>query len=356
MLNEVILFKILKMKKTFLFFIASLLFLSAQGQSYRYYKAQMHCHSTNSDCELDSAQVMYEYKNRGYEILFLTDHNYMSQMEGLSQHDFLCINSEELTFDKHMNGFFMNHTIHASGFNPQQAIDSVKAQGGLIQFNHPIVTITGEDWSYSAGEFLALHDLDLIEIHNWGTEFTFAPFNKLIWDSVLSFGRAIWGTATDDMHHLVEVVVPAIDRGWVMIWLSELNKDSVFHALKQGKFYASTGVEVTNYEVHGDTIDFSCTNCDKIKFIGDHGAIRKTVNGSCGQYIRGLDNYIRITAEGSAGLFGTETTYAFTQPHFFNFPFSEAENVLSAKKPLKLYPNPVSDNGIIELTMPEKGA
>jgi 5-hydroxyisourate hydrolase-like protein (transthyretin family) len=322
-------------------------------QNYRYYKAQMHCHSTNSDGNMDSLTVLEEYKDRGYEILFLTDHNYMSQMQAHSQPGLLCINSEELTFDKHMNGFFMTHTVDASGFTPQQAIDSVKAQGGLIQFNHPIKTLMGDDWSYNASQFLALHDLDMIEIHNWGTEFTLSPFNKLVWDSVLTAGCRIWGTATDDMHKLSEVLIPTIDRAWVMIWLSELHPDSVFRALQEGHFYSSTGVIIQSYDVRGDTLSLICSECDEISFIGDHGDVKKTVEGQSAQYIRDNETYIRVQIEGSTGLFGTETTYAFTQPHFFEDDHSGIS--LKETSGCMLMGNPAEGSAHLFLTLENPG-
>ena len=342
------------MKKILFLLLTLLIPAGLSAQSYRYYKAQMHCHSTNSDGELSPEQVVDEYRNRGYEILFLTDHNVMSDIAYLSTPAILCINSEELTFDKHMNGFFLQQTIAASGFSPQQAIDSVKAQGGLIQFNHPVKTITGEDWSCNATQFLALHDLDLIEIHNWGTEFTMAPFNKLVWDSVLSAGYAVWGTATDDMHHLTEVVIPSINRGWVMIRLNGLNPDSVYSALKKGDFYSSTGVEITDYRVNGDTISVSCSECDEIKFIGDHGSVRKTVNAGSAEYVRGLDNYIRVVMEGTGGMMGTETIYAWTQPHFFISPHSIRENNLCSGI-TGVFPNPVSHSFAVSFHVESEG-
>ncbi|MEI6851446.1 MAG: CehA/McbA family metallohydrolase [Bacteroidota bacterium] len=338
------------MKKLLLLSFLSVFFFKANAQEYRYYKAQMHCHSTNSDGVLTPEQVKSEYKTRGYEILFLTDHNFMSDIVPMTEPDFLCINAEELTFDKHMNGFFLKHTIQASGFTPQQAIDSVKAQGGLIAFNHPVKSIEGEDWSYTANQFVALDNLDLIEIHNWGTEFTLSPFNKLVWDSVLSTGRHIWGTATDDMHHLTEVVVPSIDRGYVMIRLSDLNPDSVYQAIKRGDFYATTGVEITNYEVKGDTIDIACSNCNKIQFIGDHGSVRQTTNSRNAEFIRTSDNYIRVYLEGGNGLFGTSSIYAWTQPHFFDSPSAVQENKDIVCQ-LTLYPNPVRDFAELVFTL-----
>lgn len=332
----------LKAKTIFYLIFFMLLQLHATAQNYRYYKAQMHCHTINSDGSLSPNQVVYQYKNRGYEVLFITDHNVMTDAEFMSEPTFLCINSEEISFQKHINGFFIKHTIAPDNMSPQIAIDSIKAHNGLAQFNHPIKTLVGHDWSYTALEFLALHDLDLIEIYNFGTESTFAPFNHQVWDSVLTAGKIIWGTATDDMHDLSTIGVQSIDRGWVMLWLCELNRDSVFNALKNGRFYSSTGVEIQDYYISGDTINISCSNCNKIIFRGNHGSIRKIANGTSAQYIREFDDYIRVELEGNGGL--GSNIYAWTQPYFFNLPNSAGQFKGNDMAEVVLYPNPANED------------
>ena len=114
------------MKRT-LFLLLALLSLNVFAQQYTYHKAQLHCHSTNSDGVMDPQTVAQEYISRGYEILFLTDHNFMTPANTYEMPGILAVSSEEYTFAKHINGFFLNHTIDASGFSAQQAIDSIKA-------------------------------------------------------------------------------------------------------------------------------------------------------------------------------------------------------------------------------------
>jgi len=337
------------MKKLFLLFV---LFVSLNGvaQQYRYFKAQLHCHSTNSDGVMNPQTVAQEYLSRGYEILFITDHNFMTPDSSYSQPGLLTINGEELTFNKHMNGFFLNHTVDATGFTPQQAIDSVRALGGLIQFNHPVVAVSTDfpyysDWSYSFPQFMALHDgPDFIEVHNAGTDLIHAYFDMSIWDSLLINNRKIWGTATDDMHHLTEVGLQSIDIGWIMIRLNTLSEDSVRAALLRGDFYGSTGVDITNYSVEGNTINISSLNATTIKFIGDHGQVLSTVNGTDASFTRTTQRYIRIELV-KAGIAGIGDKYAFTQPLFFE---GETNTSISSEstlqKSLSSYPNPAENN------------
>ena len=306
------------MKKIiFLIFFSYYFCLSAQ--EYTYHKAQLHCHSINSDGFMSPQSVAQEYFKRGYEILFLTDHNTMTPSSQYSIPGLLTINSEECTFDKHINGFFIKHTIDASGLNAQQVIDSIRAQGGLIQFNHPVRALKN-DWSYNYSQFMELNSgPDFIEIHNEGTDMIpFAKFNMNIWDSLLMSNRKIWGTFSDDMHSLKEYhLFKSIDIGWIMILTNSLSEDSVKAALLRGDFYGSNGVEISNYNVKGNEINISSTNATKIKFIGDYGKILSEVNGTVASFKRTTEKYIRIVLEKS-NILGIKNDYAYTQPVFYN--------------------------------------
>ncbi|MFH0865729.1 MAG: CehA/McbA family metallohydrolase [Bacteroidota bacterium] len=311
-------------------------------QTVRYYKTQLHCHSTRSDGKLSPFEVATEYKSRGYEILFISDHNIMTPADSINLPGLICINAEEYTFSKHINGLFVDHTVNADGFTAQQAVDSIKSQGGLVQFNHPVKMEYGPDWTYPINYFDELNRPDFIEIFNASTA-KFAPINIEIWDYLLSNNIRIYGTAADDMHKTAEAdMIPMIDAGWIMLKLSSLEKDSVYTALKRGDFYASTGIDITNFNVHEDEISISCSNCSKIKFIGEYGTILKETKNSEAGFSRTDEKYVRVELEDN-GIIGIGKKKAWTQPVFYDdktdIEIAET-NLLS----LKCYPNPfVSD-------------
>lgn len=293
------------------------------SQPYRYYKAQLHCHSTNSDGVMSPKRVALEYKSRGYEIVCLTDHNYMTPDSAYGIPGLLAINGEEITFARHMNGWFLKHTINAS--SPQAAIDSVKAQGGLIQFNHPVNSPSTtfpfpihDDYRFSFQQFNALNNgLNMIEVHNASTDLVGAKFNMSIWDSLLMNNKKIWGTATDDMHKLKMYGVKTIDKGWIMVYLNTLCQDSVKAPMERGDFYGSNGIIISNYTVRGNTITISSPNATKIIFIGDYGKKLAEVLDSVATFTRTNQKYVRIVLV-DKGFLGIRKKFAFTQPAFFN--------------------------------------
>lgn len=319
------------------------------AQPARYYKTQMHCHSTNSDGELTPSELATEYRNRGYEVLFISDHNIMTHADSIHLPGILCFNAEEYTFAKHINGFFLDHTVDARGFTAQQAVDSIKSQGGLVMFNHPVKIQYGPDWSYPVNYFDENRCPDFIEIFNTLSAII-APINIGIWDYLLSRGQRIYGVATDDLHKIKNAgMIEMIDVGWIMLKLNSLNKDSVFNALKRGDFYASTGIDINNFNVIENDISISCTNCSKIKFIGNNGKILKEVKGSEADFSRNDEKYVRVELEDN-GILGVRKKKAWTQPVFYDNTTNELFAEIRSLS-MKCYPNPFITNLTISYTL-----
>jgi hypothetical protein len=321
------------------------------AQTARYYKAQLHCHSTGSDGQLSPLEVANEYQNLGYEILFISDHNKMTPSEDYTIPGLLCINAEELTFSKHINGLFLEHTIDAKDYTAQQAVDSIKAQGGLVSFNHPVKMKYGPDWSYPEDYFDENSQPDFIEIFNASVA-NFAPVKTEIWDYLLSNDNKIYGIASDDMHKVEETgIMQTIDVGWIMVKLSSLEKDSVYEALKRGDFYSSTGIEITDFNTNGNEIYVSCSNCSKISFIGENGKVLKEEKSKVADYIRTDEKYVRVEIEDN-GIAGIGKKKAWTQPVFYDDMTALADNK-KASLDMKCYPNPFVSDLNISYTLAE---
>lgn len=320
-------------------------FTRISAQTARYYKAQLHCHSTGSDGQLSPLEVASEYQNLGYEILFISDHNIMTPSVDYTIPSLLCINAEELTFSKHISGFFLDHTINAENYTIQQAVDSIKSQGGLVTFNHPVKVKYGPDWSWPENYFEENSSPDFIEIFNTATA-KFAPVNVEIWDEILSSGNKIYGIAADDMHRKGEEgIFPLINVGWVMIKLSALEKDSVYAALKRGDFYASTGIEITDFNTNENEIYVSCSNCSKITFIGENGKTLKEEKSKVADFIRTDEKYVRVELEDN-GIAGIGKKKAWTQAVFYD-DMTILADVEMPSLNMKCYPNPfISDLNI----------
>jgi predicted metal-dependent phosphoesterase TrpH len=66
-----------------------------------YYKANLHSHSTLSDGQPTPEEMKAAYKEKGYSILSITDHNVFIPHNDLTEADFLMLNGIEYNADPH---------------------------------------------------------------------------------------------------------------------------------------------------------------------------------------------------------------------------------------------------------------
>ena len=61
-----------------------------------FFKAAMHCHSTNSDGKLSVQEQKELFKKQGYSVVAFTDHEHLIDNSHLDDEDFLTITSCEI--------------------------------------------------------------------------------------------------------------------------------------------------------------------------------------------------------------------------------------------------------------------
>lgn len=62
----------------------------------KFYKANLHTHSTYSDGRLSVEEIKESYKKRGYSVVAFTDHEHLIDNSHLNDEDFLAITSCEV--------------------------------------------------------------------------------------------------------------------------------------------------------------------------------------------------------------------------------------------------------------------
>lgn len=106
----------------------------------RQYKANLHTHSTESDGRLSPAQVIDEYRARGYKALALTDHNRNTWPWTAFDRDpaavqMLPISGNELSRHHHALSLFSNYVT--PGNDLEVSLNGVAEAGGLAVLCHP---------------------------------------------------------------------------------------------------------------------------------------------------------------------------------------------------------------------------
>ena len=182
----------------------------------RWYKGNTHTHTLNSDGDSTPDEVVRWYREHGYQFLVLTDHNYLTSVDGLNAlhgaaEKFLVVRGEEVTSTVnskavHINGLNVSSLVAApSGTNlvevMQQSVDRIRKADGVPHINHPNFT-----WAMTAEELGQVQRTRLFEIFNGHPQVNNvggggAPGLEEIWDRILSSGRLMYGVAVDDAHH-----------------------------------------------------------------------------------------------------------------------------------------------------------
>ncbi|MCU0642403.1 MAG: CehA/McbA family metallohydrolase [archaeon] len=201
-------------------------------------KVNTHMHTTNSDGNLAPAVAVAEYRNRGYNILTVTDHNVVTNCEIYSNYsgNFMCINSEEWTSStKHLNR--INASAHvATGDSQamiQNAFNTANNEDGFAIINHP-------NWSstiWTVALMTALENYTSIEIYNKVIErLSPDPYAVIKWDEILKSGKHVFGVAADDSHNTGDM-----GFGFTKVFMPAFTPAAYLNAMRQGLFYASQG-------------------------------------------------------------------------------------------------------------------
>jgi hypothetical protein len=298
--------------------------LDAQPPAKRWYKGNTHTHTVNSDGDSTPDQVVRWYREHGYQFLVLTDHNFLTSVAGLNalhgaDDKFVVIKGEEVTDrfgDKplHLNGLDVTTHVSPQGGASvaevlQRNVDAIRKAGGVPHINHPNFR-----WAVTADDLIKVRNNKLLEIYNGHPQVNNAGGGGVAgmeeaWDAILSAGMLLYGIAVDDAHTFKDPGNPNVagpGRGWVVVRAARLDARAVLDAMERGDFYASTGVELAEYEATAGAIRIAVrpTTFSKyrIQFIGNGGRLlSERAEPSATYTIKGDEGYVRARVLESNG-------------------------------------------------------
>jgi hypothetical protein len=244
----------------------------------RWFKGNIHLHSTVSDGRLTPDQAIAWYHERGYHFVALTDHRVLSEARVLSD-DFITLSGIEWDgVDReaglyHLLGLGQQRPPNLDGqrqASMQEAVDELQAAGGLVCLAHPY-------WSgQMSKDLMSVEKCIGLEIYNGSCEVEDAKgISTVHWDDMLAAGRQLWGLAVDDAHWHHGSRDAGL--GWVWVRASKLSQESILKALELGHFYSSTGPQIKELSVDGHEVHVRCSPCVSVDFIGSgHLSHRET--------------------------------------------------------------------------------
>lgn len=334
-------------------------FFAQEPTQTHWYRGNTHAHTINSDGDSAPDVVARWYREHGYQFLFITDHEYLTDPGPLNallgaKDRFLLLPGQEITqwgedpkrSSAHVNALFTREVIFPMGVRKCEGsgcgafasketslattfktnIAAVLAQGGLAQVNHP-----NYRWSVKPEDLYDIPDGTLLEIWNGQGHINNLggsdgaghdrPSAEGFWDILLSRGKHIWGVGSDDSHEFKEPGVnnsgrAAPGQAWIMVRAPELTAEAIKDAMARGNFYASTGVTLEDYTASEKQVvvkmDAKPSGARyKTEFIGRDGyVLQETLGDSAVYAIKGNEMYVRARITDSNG------KMAWTQPVF----------------------------------------
>lgn len=322
------------------------------------YKANLHCHSNLSDGVLTVDELIKAYKDKGYDILAITDHEAPYDHTAKSSENFMLLTGYEAYIrpsaickmdpygpEIHMNLLAKEpHNTAFIGFDPafakyipaeeaakreklgdlgprkysrefiQAFIDEANAAGYLVTYNHPV-------WSMEAQEdVLSYNGFFSLEIFNTGSMMINGIENDLpLYDKMCRLGKFIGVHGADDNHNKAPLDDFLSDSfgAWTMIMAEDFSYESVIKALVEKRFYATTGPTIKELSFDGKKVHLEFTDAQRVMM---HCTPKRTQNAynSDGSVINTADfeipdyapyvHFSVVTAEGKMAC-----TRAFTR-------------------------------------------
>ena len=240
----------------------------------RFFRGNLHTHSTLSDAIRSPEDVCALYRDGGYDFISLTDHF-------LPKYGFPIADTRDFRTNRFTT--ILGAEVHAPStelgemwhilsvglpldFEPTTAAETgpelaarCVAAGAFVALPHPA-------WNgMTVGDADAIPCAHAVELYNHTSHVEEDRGDGTVMlDALLSKGRRIWGCATDDAHFKRNDWF----GGWVMVKSETLEPEALVEALKAGRFYSSQGPEIHALQVSSTEVIVECSPASSIIALG----------------------------------------------------------------------------------------
>jgi len=243
------------------------MYIDAQGK--RWFKGNLHLHTTVSDGRLDPEDAYRLYKSHGYDFIARTDHwrwGETSSFEGMT-----VLSGCEYNIDGDVRqgvyhmlavGMERDPEIDRETATPQGVIDAVHAAGGVCGLAHPA-------WSLNTPEMImGLKHADFTEIYNSVSALprNCRPYSGNVLDITAMQGCILPLSATDDVHFYVEGYDAC--RSFIYLQSDSAEPKDLVSALKAGRFYATQG-PILACRLEGDRLILDTSPAQSVVWFND---------------------------------------------------------------------------------------
>lgn len=332
---------------------------SVNWTTFGQYKADFHAHSVESDGGNTPAAMIEEHYAKGFDILAMTDHNFLSTTwdrtdrinttyltskrlseitsgtDRLNRGMTAIPYADEQSISDHVNTFFAPFN-NVAGATLESSIAKCQELGGISHINHPGRYTGGAGQTGEIGEAASNKPETVAKYVNLFTRYSScvgmeiinkkdgdSASDRILWDNILSKtmpGRSVWGFSNDDTHSL-----EATGFSYNMMLMQENTLANVRNAMEKGTFYAVALVskrelgsnftasgaspKITNVSVDQkeNTITINSENYNSIEWVANGRIIATGNTIDLNNYEDRVSNYVRAQIKGNGGI-------SFTQP------------------------------------------
>jgi hypothetical protein len=236
----------------------------------RWYRANLHTHTTLSDGQATPAQRVKQYARAGYDILALTDHRTTQDVASLAPEGMLIVSGMEFhpsspipNVDYHLVALNVPHGLHLDEktlTDANRCIDQVRSAGGIVILAHPFWCGMGFE------DFRELKGLSAMEVYNATCDrHGGRPSSENEWAHAMDRGMTLPIVGVDDAHSRRGSDVAAC---WTWLRAASPTAENVAEAIRTGACYASQGPKIHHFGVRGGALVVRSSPVEKIQFIG----------------------------------------------------------------------------------------
>ncbi len=254
----------------------------------RFWRGNLHTHSTLSDGMLSPEQVCTLYREAGYDFLALTDHfleryGYpLADTQPYRRTGFTTIIGAELhtgrtDTDQLWHILAVGLPLDFAPYRPGETGPEVAARaleaGAYVAAAHP------QWYGLTEQDVRSLGPIHAVEVYNaTSVDHNDKPDSLYMLDLLLMRGLRYNACATDDTHSN-----PARHdalRGWVCVKSEALEPQPLLGALKAGQYYSSTGPQIHDVQLTaGDAVRVRCSPAARV-FATGYGSASSSVFGN----------------------------------------------------------------------------
>ncbi|MEM7545588.1 MAG: CehA/McbA family metallohydrolase [Pseudomonadota bacterium] len=259
----------------------------------RFWRGNLHAHSTRSDGILSPEEVCRRYRAEGYDFIALTDHfvglyDYpIVDTAPMRSDDFTTILGAELHSGAMENGEIW-HVLavglpsdfapaHAPGFMAREDQETGPALAQRAADAGAFIAIAHPEWSgMTDADTRSITAAHAVEVYNHSCLVDAdRPHGFAALDLLLAEGRQLNLIATDDAHFASKDAF----GGWVMVKAEANAPDALLTALKSGAMYATTGPEIHDITLEGKTLTVHSSAAASVMVLGE-GSAAQVLHGS----------------------------------------------------------------------------